>query len=120
MDINISEELKIFNEIIEDLPHEFIRQIKINYDARFISIILLKLLNDNSNRNKIIPFANLKYDDYKMEDIYYLISKIASNINSYHITFFPNYEKDGFNIFINKILTISLYKNNNHLTIEFL
>jgi hypothetical protein len=118
MDINISDELKIFNEIIEDLPPEFIRQLKINYDARFISIILLKLLNEDSNRNKIIPFTKLKYDDYKMEDIYYLISKIASNINS--ITFFPNYKKDGFNIFINKILTISLYKNNNHLTIEFL
>lgn len=120
MNIDISDKYRILNEIIEDLPFEFIRQLKINFDAKVISIILLRLLNINS-RNNIIEIDDLKYDNYRMEDIYYLLSKIISHINEYHITFYPNYKKDGFNIFINKTLTISLYKKNDEsLIFEFL
>lgn len=117
-EICIEDKLKILNEVIEELPDEFIRYVNINYDARVISIILTKLVKNKNN--KIIIFTNLKYNDYKMEDIYYLISKIANLMITTNLTFFPNYKKDGFNIFINKNLSIILYKNNDYLTMEFL
>lgn len=117
--ITIEEKFKILNDSIEEIPIEYIRQIKINYDAKYISYILLKFLNNNENKNKLI-FNKLKYQDYLMEDLYYLIAKIATNINNnYKISYFPNYKKDGFNIFVNKQLLI-LYQEDDIIIIEFI
>jgi len=115
-DIDIDERYRILNDIIEDLPNEYIRQIKINYDAKCISIIILR----NLDINKLV-FTNLKYDNYEMQDIYYLISKISVILSSknYKISHFPNYKKDGFNIFINDIL-YSFYKEDEDIILELL
>jgi len=119
-------EYKILNEVIEELPIEYVRQIKIKYDAKLISILFLEFLNKhkiskNSNENKLV-FNNLKYYHYEMEDIYYLISKIANIIteNNHKISFFPNYKKDCYNIFINTNLLFSLYMEDDNITIEYI
>ncbi len=116
--IKIDDKFKILNEVIEDLPIDYIRQIKINYDAKIISIIFLKLLKDISKNNKLV-FNDLKYYNYEMQDIYYLISKIANIImtNNYKITYFPNYKKDGYNIFINLNIMFSLYMEDDNIII---
>lgn len=116
--IKIDDKLKILNEVIEELPIDYIRQIKINYDAKIISIIFLELLKDVNKNNKLI-FNDLKYYNYEMQDIYYLISKIANIImaNNYKITYFPNYKKDGYNIFINLNIMFSLYMEDDNIII---
>lgn len=118
--INIEEKFKILNDSIEEIPIEYIRQIKITYDSKYISYILLKILNVNNDNNKKLLFNKLKYQDYLMEDLYYLISKIANIINNTHkISYFPNYKKDGFNIFINK-QPLLLYQEDDIIIIEFI
>lgn len=117
-------EYKILNEVIEELPIEYVRQIKIKYDAKLISILFLEFLNNienNSNKNKLV-FNNLKYYHYEMEDIYYLISKIAHIITqkNYKINYFSNYKKDGYNIFINTNLMFSLYMEDDNIIIEYI
>jgi len=116
--IKIDDKLKILNEVIEELPIDYIRQIKINYDAKIISIIFLELLKDVNKNNKLV-FNDLKYYNYEMQDIYYLISKIANIItaNNYKITYFPNYKKDGYNIFINLNIMFSLYMEDDNIII---
>lgn len=116
--IKIDDKFKILNDVIEDLPIHYIRQIKINYDAKIISIIFLELLKEVSKNNKLV-FNDLKYYNYEMQDIYYLISKIANIItaNNYKITYFPNYKKDGYNIFINLNIMFSLYMEDDNIII---
>ena len=116
--IKIDDKFKILNDVIEDLPIHYIRQIKINYDAKIISIIFLELLKDVNKNNKLV-FNDLKYYNYEMQDIYYLISKIANIItaNNYKITYFPNYKKDGYNIFINLNIMFSLYMEDDNIII---
>jgi hypothetical protein len=116
--IKSDDKLRILNEVIEELPIDYIRQIKINYDAKIISIIFLELLKDVNKNNKLI-FNDLKYYNYEMQDIYYLISKIANIItaNNYKITYFPNYKKDGYNIFINLNIMFSLYMEDDNIII---
>jgi len=111
--ININDKFKILNEVIEDIPDDYIRQIKLNFDAKIISIILLEKLNKNINEKYKLIFNELHYDNYKMQDIYYLIAKISNNIleNNYKINYFPNYKKNGFNIFINNSYTFDLYQD---------
>ena len=118
-------EYKILNEVIEELPVEYIRQVKIKYDAKLISILFLEKLKEIENgffKEKKLIFNNLKYYHYEMEDIYYLISKIANIIsqNNYKITYFPNYKKDGYNIFINTNLMFSLFMEDDNITISYL
>ena len=118
-------EYKILNEVIEELPDEYIRQVKIKYDAKLISILFLEKLKEIENgffKEKKLIFNNLKYYHYEMEDIYYLISKIANIIsqNNYKITYFPNYKKDGYNIFINTNLMFSLFMEDDNITISYL
>lgn len=122
MEIVITEKFKILNEVIEELPIDYIRQVKINYDARIISIIFIEALKDLNNNKKII-FNNLKYYNYEMQDIYYLIGKIANIImkNNYKLAYFPNYNKDGYNIFINLNLMFSLFmEDDNIIVIEYI
>jgi len=114
-------ELDILNQVIEDLPIEYIRQIKINYDAKIIISQLLNSLNSNTKNYKLI-ISKLKYDNYEIQDIYYLISKISYEIcnNNFNMKFYANYKKDGFNIFINDIYTIDLYKEDEELIFNFI
>lgn len=120
--IKIDDKFKILNEVIEDLPIDIIRQIKINYDAKLISIIFLEALKDITKNKKII-FKDLKYYHYEMQDIYYLISKIANIfliLNNYKFNYFPNYKKDGYNIFINLTMMFDLYMEDDNITIEYI
>jgi len=116
--IKIDDKFKILNEVIEELPIDYIRQIKINYDAKIISIIFLELLKNISKNNKLV-FNDLKYYNYEMQDIYYLISKVANIIitNNYKMAYFPNYKKDGYNIFINLNILFSLYMEDDNIII---
>jgi len=118
--VSIDYKFKILCEVIEELPIDIIRQIKINYDAKLISLILIEGLKDILKNNKLI-FNELKYNNYEMQDIYYLISKIANILilEEYNMIFFPNYKKDGYNLFINKKMMFSLYKENNIIIIEY-
>ena len=109
--ISINEKFKILNEVIEDLPDDYIRQIKINFDAKIISIIFMeKLKNENEKEKYKLVFNDLYYDNYKMQDIYYLIAKISNILieNNYNITYFSNYKKNGYNIFMNNCYTYNL------------
>jgi len=116
--IKVDDKFKILNEVIEELPIDYIRQIKINYDAKIISIIFLELLKNISKNNKLV-FNDLKYYNYEMQDIYYLISKVANIIitNNYKMAYFPNYKKDGYNIFINLNILFSLYMEDDNIII---
>lgn len=122
--MNIENKWRLLNEVIEDLPEEYIRQVKINYDAKFISIIFLEKLQkiiENKDENKKIIFSELKYYNYEMKDIYYLISKFSYilMIKNYTIAYYPNYKKDGYNLFINNII-FSLYIEDDSIIFEFI
>ena len=56
-----------------------------------------------------------------MEDIYYLISKIVNILiaNNYKVNYYPNYKKDGFNLFINSLM-FSFYYEIEEIIIEFM
>lgn len=56
-----------------------------------------------------------------MNDIYYLISKFSHimMVNNYLVSYFPNYKKDGYNIFINSNMMFSLYPEDLDLIIEY-
>jgi len=121
--MNIENKWRLLNEVIEDLPEEYIRQVKINYDAKFISIIFLEKLQkiiENKDENKKIIFSELKYYNYEMKDIYYLISKFSYilMIKNYTIAYYPNYKKDGYNLFINNII-FSVYIEDDSIIFEF-
>lgn len=119
--MEIEKKWRILNEVILDLPEEYIRQVKINYDAKLISIVFLEKLKElNVNNNKII-FSELKYYSYEMNDIYYLISKFSyiMIVNNYSVSYFPNYKKDGYNLFINNMM-FSLHLEDDMITIEFI
>jgi len=121
--MNIENKWRLLNEVIEDLPEEYIRQVKINYDAKFISIIFLEKLQkiiENKDENKKIIFSELKYYNYEMKDIYYLISKFSYilMIKNYTIAYYPNYKKDGYNLFINNMM-FSLYIEDDSIIFEF-
>lgn len=112
-------ENKLLNEVIEELPIEFIRQSKISYDAKFISIIFKNALKDILNNKRII-LNQLKYDNYEMKDIYYLISKVIDLMkDNYDIKFYPNYKKDGYNIFIHPNIMYVLFKDVDDLILEY-
>ena len=115
------DKLKILNEVIDDLPTDIIKKIKINYDVKYISIIFLKAL-ENIYQNEKIIFNELAYDNYLMENIYYLISKLAPLLETknFKISYFPNYKKDGYNIFINSNMMFSLYPEYPDLIIEYI
>lgn len=106
--LTINEKFDILNDVIEDLPIEFIRQIKINYDSIYVSTIIKRTLNDNNDK---IIFNELKYDNYKMEDLYFLISKTSHilSLSNIKINYFVNFKKDGYNLFINSSMFCNLY-----------
>jgi len=118
--IDINDKFKILNEVIEDLPIDYIRQIKINYDTKIISIIFIENLNNN-NKNKKLVFNNLKYDNYQMQDIYYLVAKLAHllTLNNFKMNYYSNYNKNGYNIFINQNLIYSLFIQDEDIIIEY-
>jgi len=118
--IDINDKFKILNEVIEDLPIDYIRQIKINYDTKIISIIFIENLNNN-NKNKKLVFNNLKYDNYQMQDIYYLVAKLAHllTLNNFKINYYSNYNKNGYNIFINQNMIYSLFIQDDDIIIEY-
>jgi hypothetical protein len=120
--MEIETKWRILNEVILDLPEEYIRQVKINYDAKLISIVFLEKVKEfkANNDNKIV-FSELKYYSYEMNDIYYLISKFSYilMVNNYSVSYFPNYKKDGYNLFINNMM-FSLHLEDDMITIEFI
>lgn len=123
--LDLNEKYNILIDVVEDLPIEFIRQVKINYDSRYISKIFIfelnKIINNHNDKKTKIIFNELKYDNYKMEDIYYLISKIVNILiaNNYKVNYYPNYKKDGFNLFINSLM-FSFYHEIEEIIIEFM
>ncbi len=123
--LDLNEKYNILIDVVEDLPIEFIRQVKINYDSRYISKIFIfelnKIINNHNDKKTKIIFNELKYDNYKMEDIYYLISKIVNILiaNNYKVNYYPNYKKDGFNLFINSLM-FSFYYEIEEIIIEFM
>jgi hypothetical protein len=55
-----------------------------------------------------------------MKDIYYLISKVIDLMkNDYDIKFYPNYKKDGYNIFIHPNIMYILFKDIDDLILEY-
>jgi len=121
LSININEKFNLISNVIEDLPIEYIRQIKINYDCKYISIILLEILDNNLYyKQKIFIFNELKYNNYKIEDLYYLISKLSNTINKYKIASYPNLHKDGFNVYVNTKYMFNIYEKNKYITIDFI
>ncbi len=123
--MDIEKKWRILNEVILDLPEEYIRQVKINYDAKLISMIFLEKLdnnhnhNNNDNNNQKIIFSELKYYNYEMKDIYYLVSKFSYILmmKNYTVAYFPNYKKDGYNLYINNMM-YSLHLEDDMITLQ--
>jgi len=118
--MDIEKKWRILNEAILDLPEEYIRHIMINYDAKLISMIFLEKLNyDNHNDNQKIVFSELKYYNYEMKDMYYLVSKFSYILmmKNYTVSYFPNYKKDGYNLYINNMM-YSLHLEDDMITLQ--
>ena len=64
-------------------------------------------------------FSELKYYNYEMKDIYYLVSKFSYVMmkKNHTVSYFPNYKKDGYNLFINNMM-YSLHMEDDTITIE--
>ena len=119
--LDCNDKLKILNEVIDELPNDIIRKIKINYDIKYISIIFLKALDNIIDNHKII-FNELSYDNYIMENIYYLVSKLAHLLETkkFKINYYPNSKKNGYNIFINSNMMFYLFMEDEDLIIEYI
>jgi len=115
--INIEDKYKYLNEVIDELPNDIMRTIKIKYDAKIISLMFNKSIKNN-DENKLV-FNELKFYYYDMQDLYYLISRISSSLN-YNLTYYPNYKKDGYNIFINQKKLYNLYLEDDIIIIEYI